>query len=115
MSGFGASIYDQTADHNDLTVGPVGDAGSRCMDIAGNSTAPGSKVMFWNCNGVGGQQWVQQADGTLMNPQSGLCLTDPGGDTANGAQPDLAVAVATGDQRHFANILLTIGFHPEPD
>jgi L-fucose mutarotase len=28
-------------------------------------------------------------------------------------EPDLAVAVATGDQRHFANILLTLGFHPD--
>jgi L-fucose mutarotase len=29
-------------------------------------------------------------------------------------EPDVAVAVATGDRRHFANVLLTIGFHPDP-
>jgi L-fucose mutarotase len=29
-------------------------------------------------------------------------------------QPELAVTVATGDERHFANILLTIGFLPDP-
>jgi len=28
-------------------------------------------------------------------------------------EPDLAVAVATGDQRHFANVLLTLGYLPE--
>jgi L-fucose mutarotase len=29
-------------------------------------------------------------------------------------QPDLAAVVATGDGRHFANVLLTIGFNPPP-
>lgn len=58
---------------------------TRCLDVGGNSTAPGSKVYLFNCNGIGGQQWVQQADGTLLNPPSGLCLTAPGGSTANGA------------------------------
>lgn len=71
---------------------------TRCLDIAGNSTASGSKVMFWNCNGVGGQQWVQQADGTLMNPQSGLCLTDPGGNTANGTQLDIEACTGSSSQ-----------------
>ena len=71
---------------------------TRCLDIAGNSTAAGSKVMFWNCNGVGGQQWVQQADGTLLNPQSGLCLTDPGGNTANGTQLDIEACTGSASQ-----------------
>jgi hypothetical protein len=35
---------------------------------------------------VGGQKWVQQSNGSLLNPQSGLCLDDPGGNTANGTQ-----------------------------
>jgi hypothetical protein len=71
---------------------------TRCLDVAGNSTAPGSKVMFWNCNGVGGQQWLQQADGTLRNPQSGLCLTDPGGNTANGTQLDIEACTGATSQ-----------------
>ncbi|NUR57849.1 MAG: RbsD or FucU transport [Catenulispora sp.] len=29
-------------------------------------------------------------------------------------EPGLAVAVATGDERHFANLLLTIGFNADP-
>jgi L-fucose mutarotase len=29
-------------------------------------------------------------------------------------QSDLAAVVATGDQRHFANVLLTVGFNPAP-
>jgi non-reducing end alpha-L-arabinofuranosidase len=35
---------------------------------------------------VSGQKWVQQANGSLLNPQSGLCLDDPSGNTADGTQ-----------------------------
>jgi hypothetical protein len=30
--------------------------------------------------------WVQQSNGSLLNPQSGLCLDDPSDNTANGTQ-----------------------------
>jgi hypothetical protein len=56
----------------------------RCLDIDGDGTAVGTKVELWDCNSVGGQVWQQQANGSLLNPQSGLCLDDPGGNTANG-------------------------------
>jgi hypothetical protein len=56
----------------------------RCLDIDGDGTAVGTKVELWDCNGVGGQKWVQQANGSLLNPQSGLCLDDPSDNTANG-------------------------------
>ena len=58
----------------------------RCLDIDGDGTAAGTKVELWNCNGVGGQKWIQQSNGSLLNPQSGLCLDDPSGNTANGTQ-----------------------------
>ncbi|MFG2265691.1 arabinofuranosidase catalytic domain-containing protein [Streptomyces sp. NPDC048720] len=58
----------------------------RCLDIEGNATANGAKVELWDCNGVGGQKWVQQTDGSLLNPQSGRCLDSPGGATANGTR-----------------------------
>ena len=41
---------------------------------------------MWDCNGVGGQKWVQQANGSLLNPQSDLCLDDPSDNTADGTQ-----------------------------
>ena len=56
----------------------------RCLDIDGDGTAVGTKVELWDCNGVGGQKWVQQSNGSLLNPQSGLCLDDPSDNTANG-------------------------------
>jgi hypothetical protein len=58
----------------------------RCLDINGNGTANGTQVELWDCNGVGGQKWIQQADGSLRNPQSGRCLDSPSGNTANGTR-----------------------------
>ncbi|MDY7526363.1 MULTISPECIES: ricin-type beta-trefoil lectin domain protein [unclassified Cryobacterium] len=59
----------------------------KCLDITGNGTANFAKVELWGCNnGVGGQQWVARADGSLYNPQSGRCLDDPGAATTNGTQ-----------------------------
>ncbi|MFG2825777.1 arabinofuranosidase catalytic domain-containing protein [Kitasatospora sp. NPDC048365] len=61
----------------------------RCLDVNGNGTTNGSQVELWDCNGVGGQKWVQQADGSLLNPQSGRCLDAPSGATANGTRLQL--------------------------
>jgi non-reducing end alpha-L-arabinofuranosidase len=58
----------------------------RCLDINGNGTANNTQVELYDCNGVGGQKWVQQADGSLRNPQSGRCLDSPGGATGNGTR-----------------------------
>jgi hypothetical protein len=66
----------------------------RCLDIDGDGTAVGTKVELWDCNGVGGQKWIQQGNGSLLNPQSGLCLDDPSGNTANGI--DLQIYTCNG-------------------
>ncbi|WP_259471749.1 RICIN domain-containing protein [Streptomyces shenzhenensis] len=58
----------------------------RCLDIVGNGTANGAQIELWDCNGVGGQKWVEQTDGSLLNPQSGRCLDSPSGATANGTR-----------------------------
>ncbi|SHN15514.1 arabinofuranosidase catalytic domain-containing protein [Actinacidiphila paucisporea] len=71
--------WTHSADNSLRTLG-------RCLDIMGNATAAGTKVQLWDCDGVGGQKWVQQPDGSLLNPQSGRCLDDPSGATANGTR-----------------------------
>ena len=58
----------------------------RCLDIDGDGTANFTHVELWDCNGVGGQQWIPQPNGSLLNPQSGRCLDDPSGNTANGTR-----------------------------
>jgi hypothetical protein len=59
---------------------------NRCLDINGNGTANRTQVELYDCDGVGGQKWIQQADGSLRNPQSGRCLDSPGGATGNGTR-----------------------------
>jgi len=75
----------------------------RCLDIDGNGTAVGTKVELWDCNGVGGQKWIQQGNGSLLNPQSGLCLDDPSGNTSNGTQLQIYTCNGTTAQAFSVN------------
>ena len=75
----------------------------RCLDIDGDGTAVGTEVELWDCNGVGGQQWIQQSNGSLLNPQSGLCLDDPSGNTANGTQLQIYTCNGTSAQQFSVN------------
>jgi hypothetical protein len=72
---------------------------TRCLDIKGNVTTAGADVHLFNCNGVGGQEWLQQPDGTLKNPQSGLCLTATGGATANGTILEIQACTGAASQK----------------
>jgi hypothetical protein len=71
----------------------------RCLDIIGNGTANGTQVELWDCNGVGGQKWVPQTDGSLRNPQSGRCLDSPSGATANGTRLQIWDCNGSGAQK----------------
>jgi hypothetical protein len=63
-----------------------------------NRNAVGTKVEVWTCNGVGGQVW-QQSNGSLLNPQSGLCLDDPSDNTADGTQLQIYTCNGTAAQQ----------------
>ncbi|WP_329372569.1 ricin-type beta-trefoil lectin domain protein [Streptomyces sp. NBC_00669] len=75
----------------------------RCLDIVGNSTAQNAQVQLYDCNGVGGQKWVQRADGSLFNPQSGRCLDSPNDATANGTRLQIHDCNGTDAQRFTVN------------
>jgi hypothetical protein len=62
----------------------------RCLDIAGTGGYSGRVAELWSCDGSAREQWAQGTDGELVNPSSGVCLTDPGSATKN------AAAVQTG-------------------
>jgi hypothetical protein len=95
-----SGAVDQHWTHNsDDSLSTLG----RCLDIDGDGTAVGTKVELWDCNGVGGQKWVQQANGSLLNPQSGLCLDDPSGNTANGTQLQVYTCNGTSAQAFSVN------------
>jgi hypothetical protein len=71
----------------------------RCLDVTSGGTANASLLQLWECNGTGAQQWTQQADGSLRNPQSGRCLDSPGGATANGTRLQIWDCNGTGAQK----------------
>ncbi|MEV4641191.1 ricin-type beta-trefoil lectin domain protein [Actinoplanes sp. NPDC049548] len=70
----------------------------RCLDVAGGATANGTQLQLWECNSTGAQQWVQQANGSLKNPQSGRCMDSPGAATANGTRLQIYDCNGTGAQ-----------------
>jgi len=56
----------------------------KCLRV--KSAASGTPADLYTCNGSTAQRWQLQTGGELVNPRSGLCLTDPGSSTANGKQ-----------------------------
>ncbi|WP_367573357.1 arabinofuranosidase catalytic domain-containing protein [Streptomyces griseoaurantiacus] len=82
---------------------------SRCLDIVGNSSANDAKLELYDCNGVGGQKWVQQADGSLRNPQSGRCLDAPGGATGNGTRLQIHDCNGSAAQKFSVNAGAPVG------
>ena len=60
-------------------------------------TASGTNVDWYPCNGTAAQGWTHQPNGELVNPNSGLCLTDPGGNTS--ARLDIETCTAAADQQ----------------
>ena len=60
-------------------------------------TTSGTNVDWYPCNGTAAQNWTHQANGELVNPSSGLCLTVPGGNT--GARLDIETCTDSAQQQ----------------
>jgi hypothetical protein len=58
----------------------------KCLDVDAGGTANGTAVDLYGCNGTGAQTWQPQANGELVNPESGKCLDDPNWSTTPGTQ-----------------------------
>jgi trehalose/maltose hydrolase-like predicted phosphorylase len=63
-------------------------AHGKCLDVNNAGTTSGTSVDLYYCNSTAAQNWQPQANGELINPNSGLCLTDPGSG-ASGTQLDI--------------------------
>ncbi|GHJ44436.1 hypothetical protein Cs7R123_17780 [Catellatospora sp. TT07R-123] len=70
----------------------------KCLDVDNAGTANGTKAQLWTCNGTGSQVWQPQANGSLLNPQSGKVLDALGGGTADGTQIHIWDYVAAASQ-----------------
>ena len=57
----------------------------------------GTNVDWYPCNGTAAQDWTHQSNGELVNPNSGLCLTDPGGNT--GSRLDIETCTGSAQQQ----------------
>jgi hypothetical protein len=97
MVGLGTSGY-QTGQFDNLSVTPVsggvvsgpivaGDDSAECVDDNGGSSANGTKIQMWDCNGNFNQDWTVESNGTLQ--VNGKCMDIIGASTANGALIDL--------------------------
>ncbi|WP_326720474.1 ricin-type beta-trefoil lectin domain protein [Streptomyces sp. NBC_00243] len=80
----------------DQTGAFVGLAG-KCLDVAGGSSANGTAVQLYDCNGSTAQSWTVKADGTVQS--LGKCLDVTSASTADGAQLQLYDCNGTGAQR----------------
>ena len=93
MVGLGTSGY-QTDQFDNLSVtlvgsttptGPIvaGDNTSDCVDDNTGSSANGTKVQMWGCNGGASQNWTIESNGAIGI--NGNCMDITGAGTANGA------------------------------
>jgi glucosylceramidase len=67
--------------------GQITGLAGKCVDVAGASTANGTAVQLYTCNGTAAQQWTRGTDGTIR--ALGKCLDIAGPSTADGAQTHL--------------------------
>lgn len=81
-------IYRVKANASGSSIGTAkalqGASSSRCVDINGNLTTPGTKVDIWDCDGGSNQSWTFTSAGELK--ANGLCLDADGGATAAGTK-----------------------------
>jgi hypothetical protein len=67
--------------------GQITGYGGKCVDIAGASSANGTPVQLYDCNGTTAQQWTPGSDGTLR--ALGKCLDVTAAGTADGTKVQL--------------------------
>jgi chitinase len=79
------------------TGGQITGYGGKCVDVAAASSANGTAVQLYDCNGSTAQQWTVGSDGTIKALGKCMDLTSAG--TANGTQVQLYDCNGTGAQK----------------
>jgi hypothetical protein len=87
---------------------------SRCLEIAGGNTAPGTPVQLWDCNGTPAQMWVHTPEQELRSVLSpNLCLDVFNGDWVPGTPVQVWPCNGTPAQRWtFENVAVRSGVGP---
>jgi hypothetical protein len=79
--GSGKADGDQTSGTG-AVVTLVG-VGGKCLDATDGSSADGTRIQLWDCNGTGAQRWTFEPDGSLVGI-GGKCLDATNGNSADG-------------------------------
>jgi hypothetical protein len=66
------------------TVAAITGLGGKCIDVAAASSANGTQVQLYTCNGTGAQQWTIGDDGTIR--ALGKCLDVAAASSVNGTK-----------------------------
>ncbi|MFF5856472.1 lectin [Streptomyces sp. NPDC012751] len=86
-----------TAPPAQAATGTITGLAGKCLDVAGASSADGTPVQLYDCNGTGAQQWTVGGDGTIR--ALGKCLDVTGGSTADGAKTQLWTCTGGANQK----------------
>uniref|UniRef100_UPI0035584E19 lectin n=1 Tax=Streptomyces corallincola TaxID=2851888 RepID=UPI0035584E19 len=81
--------------------GTITGLSGKCLDVAGASSANGTAVQLYDCNGTAAQQWTVGTDGTVR--ALGKCLDVTGNSAADGAKLQLWDCVGGANQRWTAS------------
>ncbi|MFD5034865.1 ricin-type beta-trefoil lectin domain protein [Streptomyces sp. NPDC058220] len=79
------------------SAGTITGLGGKCVDVAAASSANGTPVQLYDCNGSAAQQWSVAADGSLR--ALGKCLDVKDNSTADGAQLQIWDCNGSANQR----------------
>jgi chitinase len=79
------------------TTGQITGLGGKCVDVNAASTANGTQVQLFTCNGTGAQQWTVASNSTLQ--ALGKCMDVAAAGTANGTKVQLFDCNGTGAQQ----------------
>lgn len=90
-----------TAGAPTTATGAITGIGGKCLDVAAASSADGTAVQIYTCNGSNAQQWTVSSDGTVR--ALGKCLDVTAASVANGAKVQLYTCNGTGAQQWSVN------------
>jgi Ricin-type beta-trefoil lectin domain/Putative Ig domain len=72
-------------------------ANGHCLNIAGSGTSNARQLQLWGCTGGPRQVWLQGSAGELVNPASGLCVTEASRN--NGVTPTMGACRARSSEQ----------------
>ena len=94
-----AAGYSASSSTGGGATGPItsGVNSAKCVDDNGLSSANGTKIQLWDCNGGANQQWTVASNGTLQ--VYGKCMDITGANYSNGTLVELWDCNGGGNQQ----------------